>query len=343
MKNVFQALFVAGLLASLMACPAGPPVITLQPRSQTVVVGQLATFSVTATGNEPLLYQWYKNGAAVTGASARTYTTATLSQTDSGSLYLVTVSNAAGSVSSCLATLTVVASGSPISGDPTCPSSPPGGSPPPPRPPGPPSPPSPPSPPGPPSPPTPPSPPPPPPPPGSEWKVPVKHWHATFKVTEVTMGTTSKTTKIVEASAEFEKVPDQRSIVSVSGNYTLNELYTDSFSFSCKTITTVGSGTILPGNGRVTFYPDDEYIPLQVIYYGFGASVGTETITYSNCPGKTPPPEITSHGALWFYMGPATTNYLTSPDLRSFSDRYTETTDGGTRTLVSEWSFTRTD
>src|SRR5438132_9665813 len=39
-----------------------PPMITNQPQSQTVVVGQNASFSVTATGTAPLSYQWRFNG-----------------------------------------------------------------------------------------------------------------------------------------------------------------------------------------------------------------------------------------------------------------------------------------
>ena len=49
--------------------------ITTQPASQTVTAGQTATFSVTATGTAPLSYQWKKNGAAISGATASSYTT----------------------------------------------------------------------------------------------------------------------------------------------------------------------------------------------------------------------------------------------------------------------------
>src|SRR5204863_10065440 len=41
------------------------PTITTQPASQTVSVGQTATFTVTATGTAPLSYQWQKNGTAI--------------------------------------------------------------------------------------------------------------------------------------------------------------------------------------------------------------------------------------------------------------------------------------
>jgi hypothetical protein len=58
------------------------PVITVQPTNQTVVLGAKATFSVTATGNLPMTYQWqYLNGAtwlnfgAGTGTTSATMTT----------------------------------------------------------------------------------------------------------------------------------------------------------------------------------------------------------------------------------------------------------------------------
>src|SRR5256885_9224522 len=46
------------------ALPISPvaPTITRQPASQTVSVGQTATFTVTATGTAPLSYRWQKNG-----------------------------------------------------------------------------------------------------------------------------------------------------------------------------------------------------------------------------------------------------------------------------------------
>ena len=42
-----------------------PPSITTQPANQTVNVGQVATFSVLASGTAPLTYQWQKNGTPI--------------------------------------------------------------------------------------------------------------------------------------------------------------------------------------------------------------------------------------------------------------------------------------
>jgi hypothetical protein len=88
---------------------AGPPSITTQPASQTVVASQTATFQVTASGASPLSYQWSKNGTAVPGATSTTYTTPATATSDSGSRFTVVVSNSAGNVTSNAATLTVTA------------------------------------------------------------------------------------------------------------------------------------------------------------------------------------------------------------------------------------------
>jgi Abnormal spindle-like microcephaly-assoc'd, ASPM-SPD-2-Hydin/Immunoglobulin domain/Immunoglobulin I-set domain len=83
------------------------PSITTQPPSQTIVAGQTATFSVTASGTAPLSYQWRKNGAAIGGATSSSYTTPVESTSDNGAQFTVVVSNSVGSVTSNTATLTV--------------------------------------------------------------------------------------------------------------------------------------------------------------------------------------------------------------------------------------------
>ncbi len=82
------------------------PTITTQPASQTVAVGQTATFNVVATGSGALTYQWSKNGAAITGATGASYTTPAAISADNGAQFTVAVSNA-GTVVSNAATLTV--------------------------------------------------------------------------------------------------------------------------------------------------------------------------------------------------------------------------------------------
>ena len=83
------------------------PAITTQPVGTTVAAGQVARFGVTATGSDPLTYQWKKGGAAINGATSTSYTTPATVPADSGALFTVTVSNAVGSVTSDPATLTV--------------------------------------------------------------------------------------------------------------------------------------------------------------------------------------------------------------------------------------------
>ena len=79
--------------------PAAPTIVT-QPRSQPVPAGQPATFSVAAAGSGTLRYQWWRNGAAVEGATAATYTSAPVTLKDSGDVVRVAVSNDLGSVGS---------------------------------------------------------------------------------------------------------------------------------------------------------------------------------------------------------------------------------------------------
>jgi len=83
------------------------PAISAQPANQSVVVGQTATFSVTATGTAPLAYQWQKNNANITGATSASYTTPVAVSGDNGATFRVVVTNSAGSATSSVATLTV--------------------------------------------------------------------------------------------------------------------------------------------------------------------------------------------------------------------------------------------
>jgi hypothetical protein len=82
--------------------------ITTQPISQSVTIGQTATFSVAATsGTAPLTYQWQKNGANIASATSSSYTTPATTILDGGEKFTVVVTNATGNVTSSAATLTV--------------------------------------------------------------------------------------------------------------------------------------------------------------------------------------------------------------------------------------------
>ena len=82
------------------------PIIVAQPQSVTVPSGQMAVFSVVATGTEPLAYQWQRNGVNVPGANASTLTINQPQAPDAGD-YRVVVSDIVGSVVSSVAQLTV--------------------------------------------------------------------------------------------------------------------------------------------------------------------------------------------------------------------------------------------
>jgi hypothetical protein len=102
----------AGSLTSATAtltvnATAVAPTITTEPVNQTVNVGQTATFSVAATGTAPLNYQWQKNSANISGATAASYTTPATTSADNGATFDVVVSNSAGNKTSTTATLTV--------------------------------------------------------------------------------------------------------------------------------------------------------------------------------------------------------------------------------------------
>lgn len=86
--------------------PNQPPVITLQPQTQTVSVGAAVTLSVSATGTTPFTYQWRKNEQAINNANSATYSIPSAATTDSGS-YDVLVTNSLGTTPSSVATLTV--------------------------------------------------------------------------------------------------------------------------------------------------------------------------------------------------------------------------------------------
>jgi hypothetical protein len=84
-----------------------PPSITTHPASLTVTAPASATFSVVATGDAPISYQWRRNGTAISGATSASYVLNPTAVSDSGAQFDVIVSNAVGSITSNAATLTV--------------------------------------------------------------------------------------------------------------------------------------------------------------------------------------------------------------------------------------------
>jgi len=98
--------------------PIGPPMIFTQPQSQTVSSGNIAVFSVMATGSRPLSYQWSLKGTNLDGATNYNLFLPNVQLNQAGN-YAVLVTNALGSITSSNAVLTVLESPPRISIQPT--------------------------------------------------------------------------------------------------------------------------------------------------------------------------------------------------------------------------------
>ena len=99
----------AAELPAAAASPAGSPVLRLAPQEPDLrSSAPIPLFAVVAAGDCALQYQWSKNGTALPGESAATLRFRGLRWEDAAN-YTVTVSDAAGSVTSPAAQLTAVA------------------------------------------------------------------------------------------------------------------------------------------------------------------------------------------------------------------------------------------
>lgn len=85
-----------------------PPYIVRQPTNLVMVAGSVAVFNVGAGGSEPLAYQWFFNRTNPVSWGIGPFLVLTNVQTDIAGSYSVRVTNAAGSVVSAEATLTVL-------------------------------------------------------------------------------------------------------------------------------------------------------------------------------------------------------------------------------------------
>jgi hypothetical protein len=84
-----------------------PLAITVQPQSQSVLLGQGVTFNVSATGTLPITYQWLLGGTNITGATTNPFVLSNAQTTNAGN-YSVILSNVSGAVTSSVAALTVL-------------------------------------------------------------------------------------------------------------------------------------------------------------------------------------------------------------------------------------------
>ena len=109
----------ANLLAVTATDPAGnstqavlsvlyrvPPFFTQQPQAQSAATNDTVMFSVAAGGDQPLKYQWRKNGGNLVGATNDSYTITNVTP-GRGGYYSVVVANVVGSVTSSNALLKV--------------------------------------------------------------------------------------------------------------------------------------------------------------------------------------------------------------------------------------------
>lgn len=98
----------SGTLLRLTAAERSPdlsaPQITQQPLPRFAAAGESAGFTVTATGSEPMSYQWFRNGTLLVGQTATSLTIPSVGGGDFAS-YACRISNAAGSVFSLSAEL----------------------------------------------------------------------------------------------------------------------------------------------------------------------------------------------------------------------------------------------
>ena len=104
--DVLIANHLGSITSAAATLTVSPPSITTQPVSQSAVTAGTATFSVAATGTEPMKYQWRKDGTAISGATNRSISFSNV-QTEQLGSYTVVISNSLGSVTSAAASLSV--------------------------------------------------------------------------------------------------------------------------------------------------------------------------------------------------------------------------------------------
>lgn len=106
-------------VASTPAPPAPVSAVQLdaQPASLSAAAGDSVGFSVHATGTGPLTYQWFRSGMAIPGATTSALQITAVRYADDASAYTVEVGNAAGTVRSQPAILSLKAAADPVTID----------------------------------------------------------------------------------------------------------------------------------------------------------------------------------------------------------------------------------
>jgi beta-galactosidase len=101
---------VTASTAAISVAAAIAPGITQQPTSVAALANDPASFTVAVSGSSPFTYQWQLNGANLLGATSASYSIFQVQQTNTGN-YTVVVTNAAGTVTSAAASLTIAPPG----------------------------------------------------------------------------------------------------------------------------------------------------------------------------------------------------------------------------------------
>ena len=105
--NVYYLSRAAGALYKVIYNQTTTPYITNHPAAVNIPEGSKAIFTVSSLGTLPFTYQWQKNGADIEGETNQTLTIDDAVPADEGE-YRVVISNAAGSVTSNGALLSVI-------------------------------------------------------------------------------------------------------------------------------------------------------------------------------------------------------------------------------------------
>ncbi len=115
--NQYQAIFTNSTddatTAAATITVTSAPTVTIDPASQTVAVGDTASFSAAASGNPAPTVQWQlstdggQSFADISGETATSYTTPTLTSADDGNQYQAVFTNDTDSATTAAATLTV--------------------------------------------------------------------------------------------------------------------------------------------------------------------------------------------------------------------------------------------
>jgi len=110
--TIVGAITSFGKVATNCGPSGSPPIISQQPADRTVVQSDSASFSVIATGDPPLSYQWFLGRPAggealIAGATNPSLTVSNAQAADAGD-YRAVISNSFGSITSQVATLRVL-------------------------------------------------------------------------------------------------------------------------------------------------------------------------------------------------------------------------------------------